>query len=292
MGRPNRDFTTDDRFHAFNRAVDGQDLFSIDDDWALFESLIAEACDSHGFRINAYALMSNHYHMLLDLSNCEDRAGVSDGIGVLQSTYAKYFNERTSRRGPLFEPRFSSFGADGDEKVHRVVRYIHRNPIDICGPRALGNYRWSSLPVALGRRESPHWLDCSLFAPLDPAGHLAELTGITASDVLALDGLPPQVHTHLDDLSRALTDLPERSANARERRELYCLLALELRIADVTVVAERLNCSPVTVRNTAAQARTRRREIPSFDGLVERAIRELALAHRCVGKKCLALPTD
>ena len=99
MGRPNRDFTTDNRFHVINRGVDSQDLFSVDDDWVLFESLIANACDNYGLRINAYALMSNHYHVLIDLTDCDDRVAVSESFGVVQSTYANYFNNRTHRAG-------------------------------------------------------------------------------------------------------------------------------------------------------------------------------------------------
>ncbi len=277
MTRPPRNFTTDHRFHVINHGVDGQDLFSVEDDWLLFESLIGRACEDYSFRLNAYALMSNHYHFLADLSDCDDRVAVSAAFGVLQSTYASYFNDRTGRRGPLFEPRFLAFGVDGDLRTHRAARYIHRNPIDICGPGALGAYRWSSLPVALGRRESPDWLDCTLFTPNRPAAYLADLTGCSVDDLRPLDSLPPQRRTSLDAIDAAVSSLPASTVDVRDRRSIVAALALDLRAADVLDVATRLSLSPGRVRELAGQVRTRRRDDPAFDALLERV--EYRLAH-------------
>jgi len=264
VGRPNRDFTTDNRFHVINHGVDSQDLFAIDDDWVLFESLLASACAEGDFYLNAYALMHNHYHLLVDLSECEDRGTVSDAIGVAQSTYAKYFNKRTSRRGPLFEPRFLSYGVDGTDRTQRAVRYIHRNPIDICGPRALGSYRWSSLPIALGRRVPPEWLDCTLFAPHDPATHLAELAEVEPEDLWPYEDLPPMHRVTFGDIRTVVDDLPSSIVQPATRDDVECFLALHLRAADVMEVASSRGESSATVRNRASRTRTRRRNDPAF----------------------------
>lgn len=270
MPRSHRDFTTDNRFHVVNHGVDGQDLFSIEDDWLLFESLIGRACNDHGFRLNAYALMSNHFHLLADLSDCDDRAGVSVGIGVLESTYAKYFNDRTSRRGPLFEPRFLSFGVDGDTRTHRVIRYIHRNPVDISGRRRLGAYRWSSLPVYLGRRESPDWLDSSLFEPQDPAAYLSDLAACHADDLWPLDDLAPQHRVSIDDIETAVTQISTSTVDRQTHETLVLMLAVELRTDDIVTIAERFGRSESTIRRRVHAGRTRRHDEPSFARMVER----------------------
>ena len=275
MPRSRRDFTAENRFHIINHGVDSQDLFSIEDDWLLFESLLGRVCDDYGFRLNAFALMSNHYHLLADLSECNDRPFVSKAFGVLQSTYSKYFNKRTKRRGPLFEPRFLSFGVDGDAKTHRSIRYIHRNPIDICGPRALGNYRWSSLPVLLGRRASPHWLDCSLFMPQDPTAHLAELADCRKEDLWPLDALVPQRSTTIEALLDATERVVGRSGTDLTKRSIVCMLALDLRVADVVAISKQLVRSETQVRRSAARARSRRRDEPAFDHLIQQVLAEL-----------------
>ena len=275
MPRPVRNLSTDNRFHLINRGVDGQDLFSIDDDWVVFESLIGRMRSELGVVLNAYALMSNHFHLLVDLTACEDRDRVSESIGTLESTYAKYFNERTKRRGPLFEPRFLGYGVDGDTKTHRCLRYIHRNPIAICGPKALGNYRWSSLPVLLGRRESPSWLDCSPFTPADPTSHLAELSGTTDVDRLPLHDLPPQRRTTVEEIDRALSGIGTTGIGERTHRAVLCLLALEFRSADVIDLANRLRSDPSNVRKIAKRSRLRRVDDPSFARLVDRVVASL-----------------
>ena len=276
MARPHRDLTTNDRFHVINRGIDGQDLFSVEEDWKLFESLIGRICGDYRFELNAYALMSNHYHFLVDLSDCHDRAGVSTAMGVLQSTYASYFNDRTSRSGPLFEPRFLGFAIDSETKTHRTIRYIHRNPIDICGPRALGAYRWSSLPVYLGRRTAPSWLAYERFAPNDPTAHLADLARCAEDDLWPLDTLPPRESTSLSTIERAVDSVCPGPLSDIDRTAVITYLARQLRAADVVAVAAYLDCSESKVRKSARQGATRHIDDAEFARLLDLVIIELA----------------
>ena len=140
MTRPRRDLISSKRFHFINHGVDGQDLFSIDDDRFVFESILSDVCETYEFNVNADALMSNHYHLLGDLSECGRPADVAQAFGELQSGYAKHFNRRTERRGPLFRPRFLSF-AVADRNFFRVARVhpsepggSHRPPCARCVP--------------------------------------------------------------------------------------------------------------------------------------------------------------
>ncbi len=222
--------------------------------------------------------MHNHYHLLVDLSECEERSVVSDVIGAAQSTYAKYFNSRTRRRGPLFEPRFLSYGVDGAERSQRAVRYIHRNPIDICGPRSLGSYRWSSLPVILGRRTSSPWLDCSLFAPQDPVSHLAELARIQPEDLWPYECLPPTHRVTFREIRSIVRDLPSTVVLPTTPHDIECYLALHLRAADVMAVARCRDESTATVRNRASRTRIRRRDDPAFAQFVDNVVSSLSAA--------------
>ncbi|MFK7919309.1 MAG: transposase [Ilumatobacter sp.] len=280
MARPQRNLTTDDRFHVINRGIDSQDLFAIDDDWVLFESLVGSACTEGDFQINAYVLMHNHYHLLVDLSDCDNRGAVADLIGVAQSTYSKYFNSRTGRRGPLFEPRFLSYGVDGAQRTERAVRYIHRNPIDICGRRALGNYRWSSLPVVLGRRPAPPWLSCELFEPDDPVSYLAELAEVEPEDLWPYEDLAPLHRLSYDHIRHVVAGLPSTIAKPATRHDIECFLALHLRAADVMDVAARREESSATVRNRASRTRSRRRDDPAFAQFLDTIVNELGRKNR------------
>ena len=94
--------------------------------------------------ILAFCLMENHFHFLLKqkLEN-----GISKFISNLQNGYAKYFNIKTDRTGPLFQPMFKSVRVITDEQLLHVSRYIHLNPstgflVEIAD---LENFPWSSL---------------------------------------------------------------------------------------------------------------------------------------------------
>lgn len=90
----------------------------------------------------AYCLMSNHIHLLL-------RENVDTGTTLymqrLLNSYARYFNTRHHRTGPLFSGRFRAVSIDGDEQLLHVSRYIHLNPYVARIVRRPSAYRWSSL---------------------------------------------------------------------------------------------------------------------------------------------------
>ena len=75
--------------------------------------------------IIAYAIMPTHLHLALKqlISN-----GISAYMGNLLNSYAKYFNNRHKRRGPLWESRFKNVRVQTDEQLLHLTRYIHLNP--------------------------------------------------------------------------------------------------------------------------------------------------------------------
>ena len=46
-------------------------------------------------------------------------------------SYSHYFNRKYDRRGYLFQDRYKSKPIEGDEYLLSVVRYIHRNPLEV-----------------------------------------------------------------------------------------------------------------------------------------------------------------
>jgi REP element-mobilizing transposase RayT len=52
-------------YHVLSRGNGGQAIFLCDDDRRLFLDLLAELSGRFNLAINAYVLMSNHYHLLL-----------------------------------------------------------------------------------------------------------------------------------------------------------------------------------------------------------------------------------
>ncbi len=52
-------------YHVMNRVAGRQDLFADADDYAAFERVLAEAREREGMRVCAYALLPNHFHLVL-----------------------------------------------------------------------------------------------------------------------------------------------------------------------------------------------------------------------------------
>lgn len=171
---------TNEVYHVFNRGVASSPIFNGVRDYKRFLELIyfyrfSEANISFSryldlssdlrqeyltkleneskklLEIYSYCLMPNHFHFLI-------KQLVDDGIKTtfakVQNAYAKYFNLKNKRFGPLFQSRFKAKLIERDENLLHVSRYIHLNPCTsfLIEPCELTNYSWSSYPEYLSRR--------------------------------------------------------------------------------------------------------------------------------------------
>jgi putative transposase len=76
--------------------------------------------------IYAYAVLPNHYHLLLR-QNQDVRLGKF--IANVQNGFAKHVNARSDRDGPLFQRPFKATHITTDEEFLHVSRYVHLNPV-------------------------------------------------------------------------------------------------------------------------------------------------------------------
>lgn len=76
--------------------------------------------------IIAYCLMPTHIHLVLT-QLCEN--GISVYMGRILNSYARYFNTKYKRKGPLWEGRFKGIQVETTEQLYHLTRYIHLNPV-------------------------------------------------------------------------------------------------------------------------------------------------------------------
>jgi len=148
------------------RGNNGQEIFLTDDGRRLFLSTLAEAVEQTGWRIHAYCLMSNHYHLLLETPE----PNLVAGMKWFQGAYTQRFNSMFKRRGHLYQGRYKAVPIATDpregglEYFRQVSTYIHLNPYraNLCGEgfgEPLESYSWSSYPAYAGKtRNVPDWL--------------------------------------------------------------------------------------------------------------------------------------
>jgi putative transposase len=76
--------------------------------------------------ILAYAVMPNHYHLLV--KQVTDM-GIQKFIANFQNSYARFYNLKNDRRGSLFINNFKSKRVESDKLLLHISRYIHLNPV-------------------------------------------------------------------------------------------------------------------------------------------------------------------
>ncbi len=103
--------------------------------------------------IYAYALMPDHYHLLLKQLRDE---GIKLFLSTLQNSLAKYFNKKHDRSGALFQSPFKAKRIINDEILLHVSRYIHLNPVTsyVINYQQLIISPWTSYLHYLGKRDS------------------------------------------------------------------------------------------------------------------------------------------
>jgi hypothetical protein len=286
MGRQQRDLSTSEWQHVFNRGADKQDICSADGDRVLFEELMAETFGPFDITVHCYTLMTNHFHLLTHAPE----GGLSEAMQQLCGRYGSAYNQRTARTGSLFTGRFRNVPIASDAQLAWTGRYIHRNPLAIVPPGALAAYRWSSLGALLGRRAAPPWLvtDALLAGWSSPDEYLAYVLEPQPSDRLAQGVLAPLVTTSCEQIDAVVTAMVTATDPAvfgrgfrteDVARTLCVMLAVETRAADHEQLAAHHGLSsPSSARRLARRGRVLAAGSPWFAALHAAALDTLHVA--------------
>jgi putative transposase len=145
-------------YHVINRGNYRQDVFASAGAAMAFEKTLAEACVLFSWRMHAYVIMRNHYHLALTTP----QPNLVKGMHWLQGTFASRFNRLRSENGHLFQGRYQALLIENAAALLRVVDYIHLNPVraKIVPADRLINFRWSSLR-RFGGIDQPRWLSAT-----------------------------------------------------------------------------------------------------------------------------------
>jgi len=93
----------------------------------VFFDRFAKLLSETGVRCYAWALLSNHFHLLLMPTS----SSLSSFMRRLLTGYAVEFNRRNKRSGHLFQNRYKSIVCEEESYLLELVRYIHLNPLRV-----------------------------------------------------------------------------------------------------------------------------------------------------------------
>jgi len=126
-------------YHILNRGVARANIYLCDDDFLKFLEILQEASEEYDFKVCSFALMANHYHLLIYMN----KPNLSTALQKINSRYSIYFNNKYKRVGPLWQGRFKSWYVYDESYLATLVRYIEFNPIKANITQHVGEYRWA-----------------------------------------------------------------------------------------------------------------------------------------------------
>jgi len=118
------------------------------------QKILTKANKKRLISILSFCLMPNHFHLLL---RQETDNGISKFMSQFQNSFARYFNTRNNRSGPLFTGRFKAVRVETEKQLLHLSRYIHLNPYSshiIKSIQGLSNYQFSSLLDYISLKEN------------------------------------------------------------------------------------------------------------------------------------------
>ena len=150
-------------YHVMARGNRRERIFRDEADRVLFYQTLGEACERTGWRVHAWVLMSNHYHLMVETPE----ANLVAGMRWLQNTYTRRHNCRHRLWGRLFGDRYKAILNEGGSGYYycSLIDYIHLNPVRaglvrVKRRESVRDYVWSSVAkgYAVPTRRRAVWL--------------------------------------------------------------------------------------------------------------------------------------
>lgn len=154
MARPLRIQFAGALYHVISRGNERRAIVRDDADRHRRLDWLRRTVETHGWRLHAFVLMTNHEHLFVETPE----PNLSAGMQYLGGSYTSYFNRRHRRSGHLFQGRFKGHLVEEEGYFRQVSRYIHLNPVRAGMVRRPQDYPWSSYPGYAQARRTVAWV--------------------------------------------------------------------------------------------------------------------------------------
>lgn len=153
MSRPLRNAYPGGYFHVNTRGNNKQTIYLDGVDRYWFLEMFGKATVRYEWSIYAYCLMTNHYHVVLQIPE----GGLSEGMCELNGGFARWSNIRHGRCDHLFGKRFGSREITTDEYLLEACRYVVLNPVRAGLVKRPEEWSWSSYRACAGLEFPRRW---------------------------------------------------------------------------------------------------------------------------------------
>ncbi len=142
-------------WHVTSRGNERKELFRDQTDRGKFVSILGRTVTILQWRLHAYVLMGNHYHLLLETP----APTLSRGMRQLNGIYTQAFNRRHRRAGHLLQGRFKAILVEKEAHLLELCRYVVLNPVRAGLVRFARDWKWSSYRATSAEEPAPEWLE-------------------------------------------------------------------------------------------------------------------------------------
>ena len=125
MPRKPRLFVSGATYHVYSRVARGEYVFDEPYEAEEFVEAVRQVGDLHDWRVLAWCLMGNHYHLVVKTGTIP----LWRSMQRLQSNVARGFNRRRRYLGRLWQSRYRARIIDSQDYFRQVVSYVHLNPV-------------------------------------------------------------------------------------------------------------------------------------------------------------------
>jgi putative transposase len=154
-------------YHVFNHGHRRTDLFATAEAAQAFVDCLGEAAARMQWRLQAYCLTRNQYHLAL----ATPRGNLANGVHWLQSAFGNRFHRFRAGNGRAFRTRYRAILVEPGAPLAALVDGIHLRPAraGLVSPGLLPQFRWSSYRAFVrgGPAGRPAWL-CADWLPALP----------------------------------------------------------------------------------------------------------------------------
>jgi len=131
-------------FHVICRGNNKQSVFRDERDFARYVQLIKRYKSKYDLKLYAFALMTNHVHMLVEVVKDGDLSKFMQRISL---AYYSWHKNKYNYSGHLWQGRFKSNPVEDEDYLLQCARYIELNPVTSQIVPEPSHYNWSSYNV-------------------------------------------------------------------------------------------------------------------------------------------------
>lgn len=118
-------------YHVLIRAIANLPLFTDEEDYQIYTSILNELQQQDRCEIYAYALFPTHVHILIkDGSNIPDGEMIGGIVKRIAASYSYFFNVKYDHYGPIYMDRFKSNPVETKDYFLKVLDHIGSQATD------------------------------------------------------------------------------------------------------------------------------------------------------------------